>query len=167
VKEFVDVAASAEEIAETIGLRGFEVAAIEHLDGDAVIDFEITANRPDCLSVLGLAREVATAFNAPLTPPSTDARARVRLAAVPLATASPHGQDRRRRALPAVRGSGGGPPAGRVALVDDGAAAGGRRPADQPDRRHHELRERRDRPADARVRPRDAGRRGNPGAPRE
>src|SRR5262249_37823863 len=88
VKEFVDVAASAEEIAETIGLRGFEVAAIEHLDGDAVIDFEITANRPDCLSVLGLAREVATAFNAPLTPPSTDARARVRLAAVPLATAS-------------------------------------------------------------------------------
>src|SRR5262249_60266461 len=56
--------------------------------GDAVIDFEITANRPDCLSVLGLAREVATAFNAPLTPPSTDGRARVRLAAVPLATAS-------------------------------------------------------------------------------
>ena len=27
---------------------------------DAVIDFEITANRPDCLSVLGIAREVAT-----------------------------------------------------------------------------------------------------------
>ena len=62
LREFVDIEASAEEIAEKIGLRGFEVASIEALDGgDAVIDFEITANRPDCLSVLGLAREVATA----------------------------------------------------------------------------------------------------------
>jgi phenylalanyl-tRNA synthetase beta chain len=84
LKEFVDVKAPADEIAEKIGLRGFEVAAIEHLDGDAVIDFEITANRPDCLSVLGLAREVATAFDAPLTLPSTDAGARVRLATVPV-----------------------------------------------------------------------------------
>src|SRR5438876_7068068 len=84
LKEFVDVKASAEEIAEKIGLRGFEVAAIEHLDGDAVIDFEITANRPDCLSVIGLAREVATAFDAPLTLPSTDAGGRVRLATVPV-----------------------------------------------------------------------------------
>src|SRR5216110_3028731 len=89
LKEFVGVAASAEEIAEKIGLRGFEVAAIEHLDGDAVIDFEITANRPDCLSVLGLAREVATAFDAPLTLPSLAPDARIRLA--PLAVgASDH-----------------------------------------------------------------------------
>jgi phenylalanyl-tRNA synthetase beta chain len=29
---------------------------------DAVLDFEITANRPDCMSVMGLAREVATAY---------------------------------------------------------------------------------------------------------
>src|SRR3954447_23405731 len=76
LREFVDVPASPEEIAGTLGLRGFEVASIEPLDqGDAVIDFEITANRPDCLSVLGLAREVATAYGAPLTPPSFDAGA--------------------------------------------------------------------------------------------
>src|SRR5438876_10776796 len=84
LKEFVDISASAEEIAETIGLRGFEVASIDQLaGGDAVIDFEITANRPDCLSVLGLAREVATAFNRPITLPSAEPDARVRLAAVP------------------------------------------------------------------------------------
>ena len=84
LRDFVDVTASADEIAETIGLRGFEVASIEPLgDGDAVIDFEITANRPDCLSVLGLAREVATAFDARLTLPSADAQARLRLATVP------------------------------------------------------------------------------------
>jgi phenylalanyl-tRNA synthetase beta chain len=84
LREFVDVEASAEEIAETIGLRGFEVASIEALDGsDAVIDFEITANRPDCLSVLGLAREVATAFDRPVRLPSSDPGAAIRLAAVP------------------------------------------------------------------------------------
>src|SRR3977135_1665743 len=82
LREFVDVKASAADIAETIGLRGFEVAAIESLDGgDGVIDFEITANRPDCLSVLGLAREVATAYDLPIAPPSTDPGGRVRLAA--------------------------------------------------------------------------------------
>src|SRR4051812_3000380 len=73
LRDFVDVKATPEAIAETLGLRGFEVAAVEALDaGDAVIDFEVTANRPDCLSVLGLAREVATAYAVPLTPaPST------------------------------------------------------------------------------------------------
>jgi phenylalanyl-tRNA synthetase beta chain len=83
LREFVDVTASADEIGATLALRGFEVASIEPLDaGDAVIDFEITANRPDCLSVLGLAREVATAFELPLTLPSSSAEARVRLASV-------------------------------------------------------------------------------------
>jgi phenylalanyl-tRNA synthetase beta chain len=89
LREFVDVQASAEEIAEKLSLRGFEVASIEPLDGgDAVIDFEITANRPDCLSVLGLAREVATTYDLPLTPPSTDRGARVRLAELPISTTS-------------------------------------------------------------------------------
>ena len=67
LREFVDVKASAEDVAATLALRGFEVASIEALDGgDAVIDFEVTANRPDALSVLGLAREVATAYDLPL-----------------------------------------------------------------------------------------------------
>jgi phenylalanyl-tRNA synthetase beta chain len=80
LREFVDVPASAEEIAEKIGLRGFEVASIDPLaGGDAVIDFEITANRPDCLSVLGLAREVATAYDKPVTLPSTEPGAKIPL----------------------------------------------------------------------------------------
>src|SRR3954470_15553597 len=70
LRDFVDVDASAEEIGERLGLRGFELAAIEQVgDGDAVIDFEITANRPDCLSVIGLAREVAVAYDRSLKYP--------------------------------------------------------------------------------------------------
>ncbi len=34
---------------------------------DRVVEFEITPNRPDCLSVIGLAREVSATFDTPLT----------------------------------------------------------------------------------------------------
>src|SRR5437764_1920240 len=64
LRDFVDIKASADEIAGRIGLRGFEVSSVE----DDVIDFDVTANRPDCLSVIGLAREVATAFQVPFAP---------------------------------------------------------------------------------------------------
>ena len=76
LRDFVDIKASADEIADKIGLRGFEVASVETLPNhethpelpDCVIDFDVTANRPDCLSVMGLAREVATAFDIPYEP---------------------------------------------------------------------------------------------------
>ena len=35
-----------------------------------MIDFEVTANRPDCLSVLGFAREIGTAYDLPVRLPS-------------------------------------------------------------------------------------------------
>ena len=83
VRDFVDVKASPQEIADCLGLRGFEVAAIELMDnGDGVIDFEVTANRPDCLGVLGFAREIATAYSLMLSQPSGDTGALVMLATV-------------------------------------------------------------------------------------
>jgi phenylalanyl-tRNA synthetase beta chain len=83
VRDFVDVTARPEEIADKLALRGFEVASIEPTDqGDAVIDFEVTANRPDCLSVLGLAREIATVYGLPLRTPSTVAGAPIALATI-------------------------------------------------------------------------------------
>ncbi|MBS1816660.1 MAG: phenylalanine--tRNA ligase subunit beta [Acidobacteria bacterium] len=67
VWDFVDIDVPARAIADTMALRGFEVASVEDLGGgDAVIDFEVTANRPDCLSVIGLAREIATAYDLPM-----------------------------------------------------------------------------------------------------
>src|SRR5882757_6456135 len=47
---------------------GGEVAAYLHLD-DIVLDVEITPNRGDCLSILGLAREVAALFGGRLRAP--------------------------------------------------------------------------------------------------
>ncbi len=45
---------------------GEDVRTAVGLD-DHVVEFEITPNRPDCLSVIGLAREVAATFDKPLT----------------------------------------------------------------------------------------------------
>jgi phenylalanyl-tRNA synthetase beta chain len=84
VRDFVDVTRPAEELAETLALRGFEVASLDRLpDGDAVIDVEVTANRPDCLSVLGLAREIGAAYDRPVRLPSVVPGSRIALEAVP------------------------------------------------------------------------------------
>ena len=66
LREYADVKAPAEEIATLMGVRGFAVEGIERIGDDAIIDFEVTGNRPDCMSVVGMAREVATAYDLPL-----------------------------------------------------------------------------------------------------
>ena len=77
LRELVDVPVGIEALAERLHLAGFELASITPLDPvpgpngptagpDAVIDFEITANRPDALSVAGFAREVAALYDVPL-----------------------------------------------------------------------------------------------------
>ena len=47
---------------------GTDMRQVLHMD-DVVIDFKITANRPDCQSVLGVAREAAVALKKPFHPP--------------------------------------------------------------------------------------------------
>ena len=46
--------------------RGDDIRSVINAD-DHVVEFEITPNRPDCLSVIGLAREVSATFDMPLT----------------------------------------------------------------------------------------------------
>jgi phenylalanyl-tRNA synthetase beta chain len=66
--DLVRVPGDPESFAHEISLRGFEVAAVES-GHNAVIDFEITANRPDCLSHVGLAREASAIWSLPLQMP--------------------------------------------------------------------------------------------------
>lgn len=60
---------SAEQIAEILSDVGLGCEGIEHLGDDAVIDVEVTSNRGDCLSFMGVARELAAATGRDLTMP--------------------------------------------------------------------------------------------------
>ena len=55
-----------EEFAEYVGKDVREALLLR----DTSVEFEITSNRPDCLSVIGLARETAVSFNRPWTCPT-------------------------------------------------------------------------------------------------
>ena len=71
IREFVDVTAGAEEIGTLMGVRGLPLEGLTPHGDDLVMDFEVHANRPDLLSVLGIAREIATAYKLPMSyPPS-------------------------------------------------------------------------------------------------
>jgi phenylalanyl-tRNA synthetase beta chain len=78
LRDFVDAPADAALVAARLGACGFGVESVER----DVVDFEITANRPDCMSVVGLAREAATAFGLEL-------KSRTRPAAAPPAGHTP------------------------------------------------------------------------------
>jgi phenylalanyl-tRNA synthetase beta chain len=80
LREFAELPDDPRRVAAKLGTCGFEVASIE---GD-VIDVEVTANRPDCLSIVGLAREAAAAFDVALKPLPTPGIARSGQAAVPV-----------------------------------------------------------------------------------
>ena len=66
IREFVDVKADAEEIGALMGVRGLPLEGLVQHGDDLVMDFEVHANRPDLLSVKGIAREIATAYKLPL-----------------------------------------------------------------------------------------------------
>lgn len=59
LKDFVEIKISAPALAEKLTMVGLEVTSLEERAGDFVFEIEVTANRPDCLSVIGIAREVA------------------------------------------------------------------------------------------------------------
>ena len=68
LKEFVEAKESAEDLRARLSLVGIAVDAIDDTVAGPVLDAEITANRPDCLGHLGIAREVAAIYRVPLKP---------------------------------------------------------------------------------------------------
>ena len=59
LKDFVDIKITPQKLAEKLTMAGLEVVSLEEKEGDAIFEIEITSNRPDWLSVLGIAREIA------------------------------------------------------------------------------------------------------------
>ena len=66
LKEFVDAPASPEEVATRLALSGTNIAGVERGPQGAVIDAEVSSNRPDCLGMLGIARELSAVCRVPL-----------------------------------------------------------------------------------------------------
>src|SRR3989475_247918 len=66
LKDFVDVAATPQELASRLALSGTNVGSVENGPHGAVIDAEVGSNRPDCLGHYGIAREVAAIYKLPL-----------------------------------------------------------------------------------------------------
>jgi phenylalanyl-tRNA synthetase beta chain len=66
IKEHVPVKAGPDEIAERLTMAGLEVEERAESDLGAVLDIKVTPNRGDCLSVIGVSRELAAAYKMPL-----------------------------------------------------------------------------------------------------
>jgi len=72
LKDFVDIQASPDEVAHRLTMAGLEIEGMDTVGDDIVFEVNVTPNRPDCLSILGIAREVAAVFGLPLKMPDTE-----------------------------------------------------------------------------------------------
>src|ERR1700690_1454642 len=68
LKEFVGVTAPTAELRARLSLAGVAIDSIEESAAGPVLDAEITANRPDCLGHIGIAREIAAIYRLPVKP---------------------------------------------------------------------------------------------------
>ena len=59
LKKYIDISITPEKLADLLTLSGTKVEHVEKSGGEAVFQIEVTTNRPDCLSILGLAQEVS------------------------------------------------------------------------------------------------------------
>lgn len=72
LKEYVKLDMPVETLTERLMMAGLNLEEVADVEGDLGIDLEVTSNRPDCLSHIGVAREVGVLFNRGLQlPPAT------------------------------------------------------------------------------------------------
>lgn len=63
IKEFLDIKQSAEEISVVLTLAGLEVEEIKNENGDQIFNIGLTPNLGHCMSIIGIARELAALLN--------------------------------------------------------------------------------------------------------
>lgn len=66
LKDFVNLKLKPEQLADKLTMAGLEVTSLEARGRDFIFEIEITSNRPDWLSVAGIAREAAALTDARL-----------------------------------------------------------------------------------------------------
>ncbi|MCF6158683.1 MAG: phenylalanine--tRNA ligase subunit beta [wastewater metagenome] len=72
LKEYAYFYLSPQELADKLTNAGLVVADIKPKEDDFFLEIEITSNRPDCLGMIGIAREVTAAVGGSLHLPDTD-----------------------------------------------------------------------------------------------
>ena len=72
LKDYTDTSLSPQELRDRLTNVGLAIDAVEEHDSDSVLDVEVPSNRPDCLSHVGIAREVAVIEGGKVRPPHID-----------------------------------------------------------------------------------------------
>ena len=67
--KYVDLPMSQDELEQRLSLSGLNHESTDELNGDVVIDLEVTSNRGDCLGHIGVAREVGVLYDLPVRIP--------------------------------------------------------------------------------------------------
>ena len=72
LEDFVEIRESPDELAHALTMAGLAVDEVDTADGETVFEFDITANRPDALNHLGIAREISALYGRPLKRPAAE-----------------------------------------------------------------------------------------------
>ncbi len=83
LKEYLDVPESPEKLQADLTLSGLVVESITRMGNDVVLEIEVTSNRPDCLSHVGVARELSALYQRPLRFPAARKRLRIPAERIP------------------------------------------------------------------------------------
>lgn len=74
LKNYVDIKLKPQELADKLTMAGTEVTSMANKGGDTILEMEITSNRSDCLSAVGIAREVAAITGKTLKSPKVNTK---------------------------------------------------------------------------------------------
>lgn len=89
LKEYIEGIITLNEVASSLTMSGLEVSAIEEYNDDKVLDIEVTPNRSDCLSIIGIAREIRAIFGLKLKKPTTKIKEELRDDSFAISIANP------------------------------------------------------------------------------
>lgn len=70
LREIIEFDLSPQEVGEVLTMLGLEVEGIIEEGEDAILDVKVTSNRGDCLSLIGIGRELSAKLGLPLNLPS-------------------------------------------------------------------------------------------------
>ncbi|MBN2433503.1 MAG: phenylalanine--tRNA ligase subunit beta [Acidobacteria bacterium] len=84
LKDFIMLDESSVDLAHDLSMLGLAVDTVATVGPDEILELDITANRPDCLNHLGVARELSVAYGVPLRRPGVPTAPLPEVAAVPV-----------------------------------------------------------------------------------